>query len=154
MGVSFDYCLVVPDYLGAGEICAAANNNPVQITSRDCYYTNTPTMYSVDASLLSENIGGYNFEFGFWAGIEVTSTGVCLWLGNEDYEVCTKVCTTPDNIQNAEVLSELADDYVSEMEAKTGDPIWVIFGGIIAAVIVWALATIFAIIAGILGIGA
>lgn len=153
MGISFNHCLVVPDYLGSGEVCAAVRDNPVTLGTRDCFFRESPEMYSVDATLLSEDIAGYSFEFGFWAGIEVDENtgGVCLWIGNEDYQICEKVCT--DSLQDEEAIYNLAKDFNDAMVEKTGHNAFEVLGAIIVLVLVAFLIAVFELIAGAAGFG-
>jgi hypothetical protein len=153
MGISVDYCLAVPDiYYEDAEICATVQDNPVQIGSRDCYYGSSSDLYSVDATLLSENLGPASFDFGFWVGVEVkSSNNVCLWLGNEDWEVCVSRCTTHDSITDTPFIEDVAAQFVNELIEEIDIDAVKLLGSIIVAVIVFIVSTILSPILGAAG---
>jgi len=148
MGISVDYCLAVPDAIGDGEVCAAIQDNPVQIGGRDCFYGETDELYSVDASLLSENLGPLSFSFGFWIGIEMNGPEVCLWLGSEDLEVCVNECTTPDRVETVEFITNVTEDFVDEVADEINNTVVTNAASIIVAVIVFIVLAIIGSLTG------
>lgn len=148
MGISVNYCLAVPDiYYQDAEICAAVQDNPVQIGGRDCYYNDPSDLYSVDATLLSENLGPLSFDFGFWIGVEVrSSNNYCLWLGNEDWEVCVSRCTTPENITRSAFIEDVTAEFVDALVDRTDITAFELFGSIIVAIIVFIVSSIISLL--------
>lgn len=150
MGVDVRHCLAVPDTFGAGEICGAIKDNPVQSGSRDCYFGSTPDLFSVDATLLSEDLGPVSFNFGFWIGIEVRNGKTCVWLGNEDYEICTKNCSTGNDLPSDTALASVAQEFVDEWAEENDIEGFQLLAGIIVAIIVLLIQAL----ASAAGIGA
>lgn len=146
MGISFNYCQAIPDvYYNDAEVCATIQDNPVQIGSRECSFFETSELYSVDATLASENLGPYEFSIGFWVGAEVDpSTGeVCVWMGNEDAGICNWTCNYPDQIAIVDDIYPLVEDTLNEIADEYNIGLWDIIGAIAVLVVVALLAYLF-----------
>lgn len=142
MAIDFNYCQAIPDiHFNDAEICASIRNNPVQIGSRECSYFETSELYSVDATLASENLGPYEFSIGFWVGVEVNETGeVCVWIGNENVGICNWVCNYPDQIAIADDIYPLVEETLNEIAAEYDIGFWDIIGAIAVLVVVALVA--------------
>lgn len=107
--------------------------------TRLCAYGTTPPLRSVGASVYATDFGEFDFDLGFWIGVNPETE--CVWVGSEEFGVCASECF--NDVTSAGAFESLATDFLDSLEdAQNSIPDWVFNAaatGVIALVIAGAI---------------
>ena len=141
MAISYQACLNVPSIagVGGGKSCVNIDDGTISDGRRLCANGTTPPLQSVGAGVYAEDFGEFDFDIGFWIGVNPVTE--CVWVGSEEFGVCASDCF--DSVTSPDPFVSLVTEFLDELEdAQDSIPDWVFNAaatGVIALVIAGAI---------------